>query len=166
MSSMYLGGFALAALIVGVSILVLGVKQVPTSWALIVAGLSACVIAYFIVGAAVSGSGQIAHNARVESAAWRQGPFVVAAFVAGLAGYVVRLAVRAWSSEETSGKAFGVLLALLALIGGFVSVQLVRGGIEPVRAPSRAPRDDDNRIVDTSPQDGPVRRAVVAPRAR
>lgn len=167
MSAMYLGGFALVALVFGVALIVGGAKQVPTSWALIIAGLASCVIAYFIVGSAISGTGQIAHNARVESAAWRQGPFVAATVVAGVAGYIFRLGIRAWSSEESSGKAFGVLLWLLSVSGFFVGVQFVRGGLNPTNVPTRvSTTDDDNRIVDTNTQDDTPRRSVVAPRPR
>lgn len=167
MSAMYLGGFSLVALIIGVALIVGGAKQVPASWALVIAGLASCVIAYFIVGSAISGTGQIAHNARVESAAWRQGPYVVATMIGGVAGYIFRLGIRAWSSEENSGKAFGVLLWLASLSGFFVSVQFVRGGLNPVNLPARATvSDDDNRIVDTTTQDDAPRRSVVAPRPR
>lgn len=167
MNPMYLGGFALAVLIVGISLLVAGAKQVPTSWALIIAGLSACTISYFIVGSAINGTGQIVYNANVESAAWRQGPFVVAAFVAGLAGFSFRLGLRSWASEESSGKAFALLFFLATLSGGFVSVQLVRGALNPSSHPSRVARDEDeNRIIHTRNDDGPVRRAVTVPHVR
>lgn len=167
MNAMYLGGFALAVLIIGIGLLVGGAKQVPTSWALVIAGLSACILSYFIVGSAINGTGQIVHNANVESTAWRQGPFVVAAFVAGISGFIFRLGLRSWASEETSGKAFALLFFLATLGGGFVSVQLVRGALNPNSVPSRVPRDDeDNRIIDTRTDDSPVRRSVTAPRAR
>jgi len=166
MSAMYLGAFAFVALIFGVALIVGGAKQVPTSWALVMAGLASCVISYFIVGSAISGTGQIVHNSNVESAAWRQGPFVVAAMFFGIAGYIIRLGIRAWSSEENSGKAFGVLLWLLSASGFFVGVQVVRGGLNPVNLPTRARSTEDNRIVDTTSQDDAPRRAVVAPRQR
>jgi hypothetical protein len=166
MSAMYLGAFALVALIVGVALLVGGARQVPTSWALVIAGASACVLAYFIVGAAVGGAGQIQHNARVESAAWRNGPFVVAAMIAGIAGYMFRLGTRAWSSEESSGKAFGALFFLLFVGGGFVSVQIARGGMNPGAIPEhvRTANPDDSRPINLQEDDTPVRRTVSAPR--
>lgn len=167
MNAMYLGGFALAVLIIGVALLVVGGKQVPVSWALVIAGLSACVLSYFIVGSAINGTGQMVHNANVESTAWRQGPFIVASFVAGISGYMFRLGLRAWSSEETSGKAFAVLFFLLTMGGGFVSVQFVRGALNPASAPARAQRDDEeNRLIDTRTDDTPVRRSTTAPRFR
>jgi hypothetical protein len=167
MSAMYLGAFALVALIVGVALLVFGAKQVPASWSLVVSGLSACALSYFIIGSAINGTGQMVHNAGVESTAWRQGPFIVAALVAGIAGYALRLAIRAWSSEESSGKAFALLFFLFAVGGGFVSVQIVRGGLNPTNIPSRVRQtDDENRIIDTRNDDSPVRRSVTAPRSR
>lgn len=167
MSAMYLGGFSLVVLIVGVGLLVGGFKQLPVSWALILSGLSACALSYFIIGSAINGSGQMVHNAGVESTAWRQGPFVVAMFVGGIAAYFFRLMIRAWASEESSGKAFALLFFLIFGGGAFVSVQLVRGGLNPENAPARARgNDDENRLIDTPRDDAPVRRSVTAPRAR
>lgn len=167
LSPVTLGGLALLVLIVGVSMAVGGGRQVPLSWALIAAGLSACVLSYFIVGTAVNNSGGIQQNTRVDSAAWIYGPYCTAIIAIGVGGYVFRLALRAWSSDETSGKPFGVLLLLVCIGLMFVGVQLVRGAFAPSTGPARAralnPDETTPGILRPDYGDQPVRRRVVAP---
>lgn len=167
LSSVTLGGLALLVLIIGVSLAVFGGRQVPLSWAMICAGLSACVIAYFIVGVAVNNTGGIQQNSNVNSAAWRYGPYCVAIIALGIGGYVFRMALRAWSSEESSGKAFGVMLVLVCAALMFLGVQLIRGASSPNGGPARErpinTEELNPGILRPDYGDTPVRRRVTAP---
>ncbi|MDP3276089.1 MAG: hypothetical protein Q8Q09_12890 [Deltaproteobacteria bacterium] len=162
---MHLGGAALMMLALAITLLVYGAKMVPTSWMLVAAGFAAAVLAYFIVGTAINGSGGIQDNPNVQTAAWRYGPACVAIVVFGISGFLFRLSLRAWASDENSGKAFGLALFLMFAAGTFVSVQVVRGSLNPSLIPHRtAARDDGTRMIDVNSPDGPVRRSVSAPR--
>jgi hypothetical protein len=169
LSSIWLGGLAILVLIIGVSIGVTGARQVPFSWALVCAGLATCVIAYFIVGTAINNTGSIQQNASVNTAAWRYGPYCVATILVGLGGFTFRLSLRAWSSDESSGKVFGVALFLLFAALVFAGVQVGRGASAPSNGPApERPIDPDEASPVIRPDygDTPVRRRVVAPLRR
>jgi hypothetical protein len=165
MSSAQIGGLALVALLIGIIVLVSGLKQSPTSWALVVSGAAGCTLAYYIAGASAAGTINVDQQTRMDSAAWTNGPHLVALFVGGFAAYFLRVALRSWASEESSGKVFGALFSVLSLGACFVSVQLIRGGLDRTAVPDalRNPTED-SRPINLPEEDRPVRPALSAPR--
>jgi hypothetical protein len=165
MGSTQIGACALVALLVGIGVIVAGLKQSPTSWSLVVAGASACTLAYYIAGASAAGTINVDHQTRIDSAAWTNGPPLVALFFGGFAGFFLRSALRAWASEESTGKVFALLFLLLTAGTSLVSVQVFRGGRNPAAIPDalRNPTED-SRLINLQEDDRPVRPAFSAPR--
>jgi hypothetical protein len=155
----FLGGVGVAVLIAAVVMLVSGFRLHPTSWSLVVAGAAACVLTYFIVAAAIhAASTTLAGGDNVAQAAPRVVPWATALVAVGLAGFGLRLALRSWSTEETSSKAAGLLVGLLSLAMAFVGVQIVRGAHAPAAAPSHSPAQVDDVQGPSSPDDSTIRR--------
>ncbi len=158
-----IGGMGVAVLIAGVALMIIGAKLVPVSWGLVIAGGSCVALTYFIVAAAIAGTGSpLEGGQHVASAAPRTVPIAVAAFAFGLAMFTARSALRSWISEETSGKVTAVIFVLLVFALIFFSVQIIRGSFWAIQhqAPTEATFDD------TGPEPEPIRRGVTAPRRR
>jgi hypothetical protein len=159
-----LGGIAVAMLVAGAIIAVAGIRQHPTSWALLAAGVSVLVLTYFVGGAAIGrASDTLVGSEQVAGSAARVVPWAAAVAAVGLGLFALRTALNAWSSDQPGGKVTGVLLAACALAGVFIGVQIARGPRsalvvpdDPSATPPRGEYDDD----------GPVRRRGVGPASR
>jgi hypothetical protein len=152
-----LGGFGVFTLVAGAFIAVMGFRAAPISWALVVAGGGLVVLTYFIVGAAISSaSTTLQGGQQVESMAPRTVPWAAAAVAAGLGAFGMRMALRAWASEERAGKAFGVLLVLASVISLFVGVQIVRGARST--SPGSTSGSDEGASDQGTPTDGTTER--------
>jgi len=156
-----IGGLGVAALIVGVTLMVIGAKMVPASWGLIVAGGGCVTLTYFIVGAAIATSGSTLEGGQqVAGAAPRAVPIAVATVLIGLAMFGGRSTLRSWVSEESSGKVTAVILGLASLGLVFLGVQVVRGSFfEIQQAPPAETEPEDST---SAPE--PIHRGLTAPR--
>lgn len=161
--SVLLGGFGVAVLLTGVTMMVIGARLVPVSWGLISAGGATALLTYFIVAAAIAGSGSnLEGNENVSNAAPRIVPIAVSVIAFGLAMFTGRIALRSWASEENSGKASAVILVLGMLGLFFVGIQVVRGSFTEIRREPAPDTQTDTDDTDTEP----VHRGVTAPRRR
>jgi hypothetical protein len=121
----------------------------------VAAGGGAVVLTYFVVGAAIrAASSAVAGTEEVSSMAPRMVPYCVATIAIGLGLFGFRAALRAWSSEESSGKVAGILILLIGLSGVFVGVQVLRGSLNPGPAAATTETTEEP----SSAEDGPVRR--------
>jgi hypothetical protein len=158
-----LGGLAVAVLITGVTLMVVGARLVPASWGLIAAGGATAILTYFIVAAAIAGSGgNLQGGENVTGAAPRVVPLACSTIALGLAMFTGRMALRSWANEEASGKLSAVFLALVMFGLLFVGIQITRGSfLEIQREPPPGTETEDDGA---APE--PIRRGVTAPRRR
>lgn len=155
------GALGLVSLMLGVFLTVMGIKLVPKSLSLLASGLSFIVLAYFIVGAAInSASSTLAGGESVSRAAPSMVPVAAATAIIGLGLFAFRMALRLWSSEETSGKPGGILLALVGIAVVFVGVQIGRGS-QGAAARQGEGSPSDSYTAPGGSDDSPVRRRGV-----